>query len=188
MTRRWLAPTLAAIIAATGLLAGPAQAVDAAPAAAVPLPVPPVCDRACLEGMIDAYLQAMVAHDPSKLPLTADARFTENGSELKLGDGLWGTVTKIGPYRHYFTDPKTGEVGFLGDVEEQGTPALFALRLKVAGRRIVEAETIVAQAGHGLLPQHEPDPEADLAGGDAARPAPAAGGAGPPHQPLLRGA
>jgi hypothetical protein len=32
-------------------------------------PIPLDCNRACLEGLIDQYLKAVVAHDPSKLPL-----------------------------------------------------------------------------------------------------------------------
>lgn len=52
------------------------------------------CGRACLEGFVNQYLDALAAHDPSKLPLTKNARYTENGQELKLGDGMWGpTVT-----------------------------------------------------------------------------------------------
>jgi hypothetical protein len=37
------------------------------------------CDRACLEGFVDQYLAALVAQDPSKLPLAKNARYTENG-------------------------------------------------------------------------------------------------------------
>jgi hypothetical protein len=37
------------------------------------------CDRACLEGFVNQYLDALAAHDPSKLRLTKNARYTENG-------------------------------------------------------------------------------------------------------------
>jgi hypothetical protein len=47
------------------------------------------CDRACLKGMITKYVDAVVAHDPSRLPLGAGVRFTEDSKELKLGEGLW---------------------------------------------------------------------------------------------------
>jgi hypothetical protein len=46
------------------------------------------CDRACLEGFVDQYLAALVAQDPAKLPLAKNARYTESGQELKLGDGI----------------------------------------------------------------------------------------------------
>ena len=70
------------------------------------------CDRACLEGFIDQYLAALVAQDPSKLPLAKNARYTENGQELKLGDGMWGPTVTLGTYKLYFADPQAGQVGF----------------------------------------------------------------------------
>ncbi|MGH9592719.1 MAG: hypothetical protein ACRD5L_06485, partial [Bryobacteraceae bacterium] len=39
---------------------------------------PGPCDRACLEGFVNQYLEALVAHDPKRLPLTADVKFSEN--------------------------------------------------------------------------------------------------------------
>jgi hypothetical protein len=46
------------------------------------------CDRACLEGFVNQYLAALEARDPSRLPLTKSAKYTENGVPLKLGDGM----------------------------------------------------------------------------------------------------
>ena len=64
------------------------------------------CDRACLQTMITKYVDAMVAHAPSRLPLAAKARFTEDSHELKLGDGLWKTVTGKGDFRQDYIDLK----------------------------------------------------------------------------------
>ncbi len=50
------------------------------------------CDRACLNGFVDKYLAAVVAHDPSKLPHTANVKYSENNVMLHLGDGLWATA------------------------------------------------------------------------------------------------
>jgi hypothetical protein len=57
----------------------------------------PACDRACLNGFIDRYLAALEARDPSRLPLTENARYTENCVTLKLGDGLWGPSSRWAP-------------------------------------------------------------------------------------------
>jgi hypothetical protein len=56
------------------------------------------CDRDCLEGFVDQYLAALAEQDPSKLPLAKNARYTENGQELKLGDGMWGRTVTLGSY------------------------------------------------------------------------------------------
>ncbi len=104
-----------------------------------------VCDRTCLDGLVDRYIAALVAHDPEQLPLAQGVRFTENGQELRLGDGLWATASAPGHYKLYAADPEDGEVGFYGTVFENGVPVLLALRLKVDYGLISEIETIVAR-------------------------------------------
>jgi len=101
------------------------------------------CDRACLYGFVDQYLEALVHKDPTRLPWAANARFTENNVELARGDGLWGTVTGLGAYKLKFADTTNGQVGFFGVVEETGTSSAFALRMKVVAHEIAEVETIV---------------------------------------------
>ena len=56
----------------------------------------PACDRACLEGFMNQYLDAMVAHDPSHLSVSPTVKFTEDDVVLKLGDGLWATASGRG--------------------------------------------------------------------------------------------
>lgn len=104
------------------------------------------CDRACLDGFVDQYLAALVAHDPSRLPLTKTARYTENGVTLPLGEGMWGPAITLGTYKLYFDDPKSGQVGFYGTLEEHGHPAILGLRLKIENRRIGEMEAIVIRS------------------------------------------
>jgi hypothetical protein len=47
-------------------------------------------------------LAALEARDPSKLPLAKNARYTENGVQLKLGDGMWGPTIKLTNYKLLF--------------------------------------------------------------------------------------
>ncbi len=108
---------------------------------------PPDCDRACLEGLANQYLDAMVAHDPSRLPLAQNIKFTENGQELALGDALWATASDPpATYRIYFADPQTGQVGFNGLMKENGKSILISFRLKLASDgKVTEIEQIVAR-------------------------------------------
>jgi hypothetical protein len=101
------------------------------------------CDYACLTGVMDGYLKALLAHDPSQIPVAEHVRFTENTIPLKLGDALWGTISGMGTYELYFADPREGQVGFEGTIRENGTPAILLARLKVAGGKISEIETLV---------------------------------------------
>jgi len=101
------------------------------------------CDYACLTGFVDQYLNALAAHDPSRLPVAAHVKFTENTIPLKLGDALWGTISGLGTYRIDFADPQAGEVGCECTIRENGTPAILVVRLKIEDRKIAEVETIV---------------------------------------------
>ena len=75
------------------------------------------CDRACLDGFINQYLDALVARNPFGLPLAAKVKFSENDQPLPLGDGLWNTVSGLGSYKLYAADPTRGQAGFLGTAE-----------------------------------------------------------------------
>src|SRR5687767_2865416 len=40
------------------------------------------CDKVCLQGFVEQYLDAWVARDPKRLPLAANVKYTENGQRL----------------------------------------------------------------------------------------------------------
>jgi len=101
------------------------------------------CDRACLYRVLDQYLAALADKDPWRLPWGESARVSENDVELMIGDGLWGTISGFGSYQLKFADPVTGQVGFFGNVSENGAISPYALRLEVEDGRIVQAETLV---------------------------------------------
>src|SRR5215472_6752510 len=103
------------------------------------------CERACLNRIVDQYLSALVAHDPSRLPLAKNVRFTEDGVQLQLGDALWATAGGLGTYKLVFAEPEANAIGAYAVVRENGSGALLALRLKVDKRKITEVETLVAR-------------------------------------------
>ena len=108
------------------------------------------CDRACLNGFVDQYLGALVAHDANRLPVTANLKFTENGQRLTLGDGFWNSVTGEGTYKLVVADVPKGQVGaFVTMREAPGTPLIMALRLKVENRRLSEIEVLLAHTEQG---------------------------------------
>jgi hypothetical protein len=104
------------------------------------------CDRACLIDMADDYAAALVAHDPSKVPLAGKLVTVENVKKIGTGEGLWRTAS-AGPttYRIHVADPVSQQVGLLAMMEVEGKPALVGIRLKREGGEIVEAEHMVAQ-------------------------------------------
>ena len=109
------------------------------------------CDRACLEGMVENYLDAMIDNSPQRLPFAKNVRFTENGQRLAIGDGLWNTMKSKGNYRLWVTDVEAGQAGVFATVYEdhqdpaKSNPSLVALRLKVRNGKIMEAEQFVVR-------------------------------------------
>jgi len=115
------------------------------------------CDRKCLAGFMDTYLKALVAHDSSKLPVTKNVKYTENGVRLNLNDGLWHTVSAMPTYRVDVIDEEAGQVGLLGRIDENGNNNWFAARLKVEqGKLISEIENLVVRNISGGAPAGAP--------------------------------
>jgi hypothetical protein len=108
------------------------------------------CDRECLRGFVTRYLDAMVAHNPSALPLSDKVRFTEDTVEMRLGGGLWKGATRLGIHRQDILDVRQGVAASQVIVEEaaegQSHPVMLMLRLKVADKKIAEVETQVTRS------------------------------------------
>ena len=112
----------------------------------------PACDRECLAGFVTRYLDAMLAHKPEILPLASNARFTEDNRELKPGEGLWRSISRLTGYRRDILDVREGSAVSFLVVEEAGAPVLFVLRLKIADNKISEIESMaVRNQKEGML-------------------------------------
>jgi hypothetical protein len=122
---------------------GEVPAAAAQSAAAVP-----ACNRDCLLGTVDKYIDALVKKNPQQAPFAKDARFTENAQVLKLGDGLWKTASE-GPqgYKLVAADAATGQAAFYLLMKENGNPIWLSGRLKVAAQKITELETVIIRKG-----------------------------------------
>src|SRR5262252_10584191 len=138
---------LAVVFTAAALVAAAIRLVPAARASTGPIPLN--CNRACLEDLVNQYLAAVVAHDPKRLPLSADVKYTESDQVLDVGDGFWNNATGIGNYRHYFADPATGQAAWMGTMKEKNALLLMTLRLRVQLGRITEVETSYFRTGGG---------------------------------------
>jgi len=108
----------------------------------MPMPM----SREELAAAVDLYMDALVARDPSRLPLAHGFRYTENGQALALGDGLWGTASGMGGYRHVVIDERSGQAALVAVVHENGLPVIFALRLMLGDGMICQAEAIVSRS------------------------------------------
>ena len=154
----------------------------------------PDCSREALRGLVDQYFAALAAHDPSGLPLAPTVRSTENGVEMAVGKGLWQTAGKARLRRVLIDTQRCGThasavleepfsfaaVGpanaFSGTkplpAEGAVRPILFGVRLRVAGGRISEIESIIARErefafdAEGVLATRDQDWESLLPPGE----------------------
>jgi len=111
------------------------------------------CDRACLENVVDKYMDAMLENNPSLELFSRDCKFTENGVRLPLGnEGLWLNMSGKGNYKFYVPDVETQQVAFIGTAREgvanqqgQAPFVAVAVRLRIMNGLITEAEQIVVR-------------------------------------------
>jgi hypothetical protein len=126
---------LAAILTANALIAGEPEWNPAAIKE---------CDRACLIGIMDGYMDAIFKHDPKAVPpLSIDVRMTENTGEMEVGEGvLWRFKTEPTSFKIYVADPVAGQVAQQARLKIGGRDALVAVRLKVDRGKIQEIEQL----------------------------------------------
>lgn len=129
----------------------------------VPTPVGPGsgdCDRECLLDVIDTYLDALAANDPSRLSVSSTLKYTDNGVVARLGQGLWSTATSVDNEKRLdFADPQLGNVatqvviyegagggtGGCNSTGSGGEAVIYQVRLKVAQQQIAEIESMTVR-------------------------------------------
>ena len=76
------------------------------------------CDRTCLKGVLDQYLNAVVQHKPAGVPMTPGYRQTENAVVKLPGQGVWQTAKALGKVQRRYFDTVTQNAGYFGTLEE----------------------------------------------------------------------
>jgi hypothetical protein len=114
-------------------------------AGAVAQTKPQACNRECLKGHLDTYLNAVVTHKPEAANLWAGFRQTENALAIPEGHGVWKNVTALGGIQRQYFDPVLGQAGYFGTVKIGDEEAAAALRLKVQWNQVTEAEWFIAR-------------------------------------------
>jgi hypothetical protein len=110
-----------------------------------------------LYAALDRYCEALLARDHTRLAWTRDSLVTENNVALEPGDGLWGTITGLGPYDLRVADMETSQIALFTTVTETRDISGACIRIGLRGDAVAEVETIVVrQADEALV---FPDPK-----------------------------
>jgi hypothetical protein len=107
------------------------------------------CDRACLSGMMTQFIDGLVAHDSSRLPLAANVRYTEDSRTARLGEGIWKSVTANGGFRQDYIDTRKQVAAAHVLLREGETQVLYSVLLHVPAMKIAGIETLVQRVGAG---------------------------------------
>lgn len=125
---------------------------------------PNVCDRTCLNALVDRFVAAVIARDPARAPLWVGFRETVNSVVTPAGEGVWKTVTAFDPHDRRYFDTESGNAALLGVLNEGDERAIVSLRIRVQEGAISEAEWHVArhddrspQGSPGRLTMFDPD-------------------------------
>lgn len=141
-TRTLRTPALLLALTACGQAPDTSGPVTAAPA--------PTCNRQCLLAATDAYVAALVAHDPALAPLAGNVAFVENIEKKQPGEGLWQTAVKAPTtFVIHVPDEVNGTVGYLAMMTRMAPPlapqgASPAEVAAAAGQPPVEQPVMVA--------------------------------------------
>ncbi len=119
---------------------------------------------------LDRFRDALSARDARRVKWSPALRYTENNVALSPGDGLWNTLTALGPYDLRFADAPAdsgpGQVALFTTVEETDAVSPCAIRLAVRDGVVEQAEIVVARnkdEGFPFLGQRYDDKPAMLA-------------------------
>jgi hypothetical protein len=120
-----------------------------------------LCNRDFLGHTIDRLFLALKAHDISSLPFAANAKFTENGRQLKLGEGIWKTAGATA-FKHTAYDIEACTTVTEAVITEGSADVPIGVRVRFeppapgtapsGSQEILEVEVIVVRAGAYPMP------------------------------------
>lgn len=121
------------------------------------VPQPKACDAACLTANANAVMQAYVGNQWRKVDWAGKVGYGENGVGIRVGEGIWATITAIDPQPLIIADANTGNAVWIGRIEEHGQPAWAAMTIGSSGRQVDGIEAEIRRKEYGP-PYAEPTP------------------------------
>jgi hypothetical protein len=81
--------------------------------------------------------------------------YAENSVGIRVGEGIWSTVTAIDARPLVVADPVTGKAVWIGGIEEHGQPAWAAITITSAGPEVGGIDALIRRKEYGA-PYAEP--------------------------------
>jgi len=100
--------------------------------------------RRLLLELTDKYFATLDSHDSTRLQYTSGVKYTENGKQLKIGEGFWQTAGKV-LLKRTFVDTRRFSTHTEAIIEENNGQVIYAGRLKFDCGKVCEIENIIAR-------------------------------------------
>jgi len=113
------------------------------------VPQPKACDAACLTREANSVMQAYVGNEWRQVNWAPKVGYGENAVGIRVGEGIWATVTAIDPQPLIIADAQTGKAVWLGTIEEHGQPAWAAVTVTADGKRVGDVEATIRRKEYG---------------------------------------
>jgi hypothetical protein len=102
-------------------------------------------------------MQAYVGNQWRKVNWADTVGYGENSGGIRVGEGVWATVTAIDPQPLIVSDAQVGNAVWIGEIQEHGQPAWAAVRVNSAGKQVGDVEAVIRRKEYGA-PYAEPTP------------------------------
>lgn len=112
-------------------------------------PQPNACDAACLTTQATQVMQAYVGNQWRSVNWADKVGYGENSVGIRVGEGVWATVTAIDPQPLIIADAQTGNAVWIGKIEEHGQPAWAAVTVSSAGQQVGGVEAVIRRKEYG---------------------------------------
>jgi hypothetical protein len=114
-------------------------------------PQPKACDAACLTAQATQVMQAYVGNQWRGVNWADKVGYGENSVGIRVGEGVWATVTAIDAKPLIVADASTGKSVWIGRIEEHGQPAWAAVTVGSAGKQVGGVEAVIRRKEYGPL-------------------------------------
>lgn len=116
---------------------------------------PAACDAGCLDANARKVAGGMVGNQWQSVPWASAVGYAENSVGIRVGEGIWATVTAVDSRPLVVADADTGKAVWIGRIEEHGQPAWAAFTVNAAGERVGGVDALIRRKEYGA-PYAEP--------------------------------
>lgn len=126
------------------------------------------CDTVCLTAQANSVMAGYVGNKWRNVKWADEVAYAENSVGIRVGEGIWSTVTAVDKAPLVIADQSTGKAVWIGRIEEHGQPAWAAITVTSAGNEVGGIDALIRRKEYGP-PYAEPNGTRKYAALPAAR-------------------